>query len=352
MMAKSWLLAEFFLRTISSGNDDAEVFLVGGIGEVCTAVEHRRRGLSTALLKNAIAIMRERKLHISSLHAAPTFFPLYESLGYTHTMRGNRWSTVRLTTLAQSENVTVTKSSFRVRPAEFPGDAETLQRLHAQYSEDRLAGCLVRSKNYWTQYLSQELENSLFLLTFSSRNNENNGETILAWLSLRSINGTLEEGDGIPGFQIQEFGRNLSTVGGEPIPTSLALGRLIAHICFSKKYESRSSSTTNPLIEEREDLVVWLKLPGFVRDEIIDEDGNISSNDEFRFDSESESIEFDNGWMYQILIPSSNTDEADEWGAKSRTAASDFLDFVREGNSKENLINHKREHFVWPSDSF
>mmetsp|Transcript_27926 Transcript_27926/g.75944 ORF Transcript_27926/g.75944 Transcript_27926/m.75944 type:complete len:445 (-) Transcript_27926:655-1989(-) len=344
-----------FLRTISSGKDDGKVFRVGGIGEVCTAVEHRRRGLSAALLRSAIAIMMERQLQISSLHAAPTFFPLYESLGYTHTVRGNRWSTVLLTSLAKSKDAAATATCCRVRRAEFPRDAEQLQELHAQYSENRLAGCLVRSKDYWTQYLSQELGESLFLLTFSSKKSETDDETIIAWLSIRSMKGALEKRGGIQGFQIQEFGRNLSTAAGESIPTSRALVELIDHIIIlsRRKDESSSSPSNNALRVERENLLVWLKLPGFVRDEIRAEDGNSSSNEEFRFDWESEDTEMDNGWMYQTLIPSSNKDENDREQCIQRgVAALDFLDFVRKGIDEESVTNHQREHFVWPSDSF
>ena len=110
------------LRTISTGRrrpsqekDDEVINLTlncGGIGEVCTDITHRRRGLSTILLTNAIQIMKERTdIHISSLHASFQFFPFYKSLGYISTCTsssgsdtnccngssGNRWSTVPIT---------------------------------------------------------------------------------------------------------------------------------------------------------------------------------------------------------------------------------------------------------------
>jgi hypothetical protein len=57
-----------FLRTITGTNG---VLRAGGIGEVCTAMNHRRRGLSAKILENAIAIMKDRDdLQVSSLHAA------------------------------------------------------------------------------------------------------------------------------------------------------------------------------------------------------------------------------------------------------------------------------------------
>eukprot|EP00532_Pseudo-nitzschia_australis_P006905 CAMPEP_0168165166 /NCGR_PEP_ID=MMETSP0139_2-20121125/1341_1 /TAXON_ID=44445 /ORGANISM="Pseudo-nitzschia australis, Strain 10249 10 AB" /LENGTH=500 /DNA_ID=CAMNT_0008082263 /DNA_START=39 /DNA_END=1541 /DNA_ORIENTATION=- len=392
-----------FLRTISmpdtsGGKEDSDVYTAnvktfalplraGGIGEVCTSVEHRRRGISTALLKSAIAVMKERGLHLSSLHAAPIFFPLYEAMGYSSTTSGNRWSTVLLTTtsmstLAKSKDVYVhanttktTTESYSycvVRPAKFPQDTEKLQKLHSRYSEERLTGCIVRSsKYYWTNYLSKELEGSLFLLTLPAGKSEGNvddddKETILAWLSLQPTKLSLNGQEGHPGFQIQEFGTNLS------IPTSLAVGRLVAHstAVASRKSQHSDDSSSNAVAAEckciTEDLVVWLKLPGFVRDEIRAEDGNSSNKDEFRFDWKSERTEVDNGWMYQALLPPPNVDETDvETGtdtdtstntdlAKTRAVASDFLEFVRKGSNAGNIANHQmpREHFVWPSDSF
>ena len=389
-----------FLRTISmpdtsGGKEDSDVnaanvktfpfhLRAGGIGEVCTSIEHRRRGISTALFKSAIAVMKERGLHISSLHAAPIFFPLYESMGYSSTTSGNRWSTVLLTTtstslIAKSKDVdtntimttTESYSYCVVRPAKFPEDTEKLQKLHSRYSEERLTGCIVRSsKDYWTNYLSQELEGSLFLLTLPAGKSESNAndddETILAWLSLQPTKLSLNGEKGHPGFQIQEFGTNLS------IPTSLAVGRLVARstAVTLRKGQPGDNSSNNAVAAEckciTEDLTVWLKLPGFVRDEIRAEDRNSSKNDQFRFDWKSERTEVDNGWMYQALLPPPNVDKTGvETGtysdtntntdlAKTRAVASDFLEFVRKGSNAGKIANHHmlREHFVWPSDSF
>jgi predicted acetyltransferase len=69
----------------------------GGIGEVCTDAEHRKRGLSKMLLQNVISIMKERQLQISLLHAAAVFFPVYQKAG-GYAGSTSHWSVVQVTT--------------------------------------------------------------------------------------------------------------------------------------------------------------------------------------------------------------------------------------------------------------
>lgn len=146
-----------FLRTLSLGNltenDNQTTVLAGGIGEVCTDPLHRLKGLSKALLRNAIAIMKERQLQVSLLHAAPPFFPVYESCGYRCSKSYWMDVDVDVTKLPQSD---FTSGGKRVRRAQFPQDTDCLQRIHQQFSEQRLAGCIIRSKEYWNRYLSGE----------------------------------------------------------------------------------------------------------------------------------------------------------------------------------------------------
>ena len=142
-----------FLRTIStgSGSTKGRNLSAGGIGEVCTSNDHRRRGLSKMLVQNCIQIMKERKLQLSLLHAAPNFFPVYAKIGNYVTSK-SCWSTIEvdLKTLSSSTTTTATTISlsskkYSIRKAIFPNDSNRLSQLHQQYSERRFAGCIVRS---------------------------------------------------------------------------------------------------------------------------------------------------------------------------------------------------------------
>eukprot|EP00751_Fragilariopsis_kerguelensis_P010688 CAMPEP_0170786644 /NCGR_PEP_ID=MMETSP0733-20121128/17771_1 /TAXON_ID=186038 /ORGANISM="Fragilariopsis kerguelensis, Strain L26-C5" /LENGTH=436 /DNA_ID=CAMNT_0011132621 /DNA_START=795 /DNA_END=2105 /DNA_ORIENTATION=+ len=166
-----------------------------------------------------------------------------------------------------------------VRQAKFPQDTEQLHQLHRIYSEQRLVGCIIRSKEYWTNYISQELKGSLFVLiiqpatskqqhnddsnnesdddTDNGNDNDNNNndqdddtednknvevkDVIVAWLSLRytgttnaaTTSSSSENDDDkdegcrrVCSFQIQEFGMNLSFlpdhISSSPSPSSLS----------------------------------------------------------------------------------------------------------------------------------
>ena len=182
-----------FRKRVSLGN--GKTVPAGGIGEVCTAVDHQRRGLSKCLLRNAIDIMKLRHMEISFLHAAPEFFPVYERVGgYTSTK--SKWSVATLK-LDQLNAATAANDSslsiYTTRLAEFPKDTKRLQLLHQAYSEQQLAGCIVRSEDYWNTYLAQELHGTLFVL----ENSTTGVNVVMAWMSLR------QRGDR---YQMREFG--------------------------------------------------------------------------------------------------------------------------------------------------
>ena len=318
-----------FLKDISTGVSDEKgptILRSGGIGEVCTDVKHRRRGISKKLLENAIVIMEERSdVQISSLHAAPTFFPLYALLGYSappvsNPSGGNRWSTVDIR-WTPSRRETTNDSEFRIRLAEFPRDTEILQNLHSKYSEERLAGCILRSEDYWNDYLSKELAGSLFVLVSKEEN-------ILAWLSLKASNG----GDL---FCVQEFGIDLPFLKQHE---SLSMDRVVTNLVAHAIEEQTTLSSTT--------IASSVKLPGFVSDEIRScQDSKLRDNVLPSIDWESERTEIDRGWMYRGV------------GNSGTALTDDFLCFVEgtvttpsEGITNQQL--RRREHFVWPSDSF
>ena len=371
-----------FLRTISTGNGNGTVLRAGGIGEVCTTMDHRRRGVSTKLLENAIAIMEERTdLQVSSLHAGPAFFPLYESLGYlcppaSNPSGGNRWSTVDFywkTKFVKRElvdraadndndnddddndyddddeddehNKTTrdeygrrrTKSDMigdlQLRPAQFPRDTETLQTLHAKYSEERFGGCMVRSKEYWNDYLSKELEGSLFVLVLPCGTF---GDRILAWISVKPL-----KSEGNLSYCIQEFGMDSLYFEEDRLPTGWVVICLLTHAIANLEDESSSLLlAAKAKAETTSEMTFSLTLPGFMWDEAVDYQGRSL----LRFDWASERTSIDRGWMYRGLGASRGTTTADT------TVADGFLDFVRGIDIPSG--QPQTEHFVWPSDSF
>ena len=344
----------------------------GGIGEVCTDVHHRRRGLSKKLLETAIDIMEHENariagdFQISSLHAAPTFFPLYESLGYSapplsNPSGGNRWSTVdfhwkqRNSKEPESNNqqttgrTTTNTDLFRmIRTAEFPRDTQVLKPLHARYSEDRLVGCIVRSQEYWNNYLSQELEGSLHVM-------ESNAGQIVSWLSLKrdSSIGNV--------FSVREFGIDASFLENnqqqheqeqeeESLSMDHIVGALVAHAIEAiVGVDGRSSSAIRSS----------LKLPGFVSDEIRSCETIRDTKDKSKnlpyFDWESECTEIDRGWMYRSVgkRKKGNRCVGNEKREKETAATNEFLGFVQGiTTTPSEKPFTRREHFVWPSDSF
>jgi predicted GNAT family N-acyltransferase len=245
-----------FLRTLS------ENVSAGGIGEVCTAAEHRRRGLSNMLLRNVLDIMKERKLSVSLLHAAPAFFPLYESVGYVSSR--SEWSILSISR-AKLQKFAAEQSTYRsplrIRDATFPDDTDRLHSIHQIFSEQRFAGCIVRSKEYWNKYLSVEMKGSLFVLEES--------DIVIAWLSLR------QRGDRI---QLREFGYDDASSDGIGLDRALFL--LLAQAL--KRVENVSDND-------------WtLAFPTFLVD---------ACHKEYLSFVEWESIrrEDDLGWMYKIL---------------------------------------------------
>lgn len=142
--------------------------LVYGIGEVCTDPQHRRRGLSSRLLNDAHRdIIKEG---VSVLHASASFFSFYERLGYQSVR--TRWTQVHVEVPQLPA-----QESRQIRPANFALDTEGLMQVHSEYSRARFMG-LRRTKDYWHEYLSAELENDLHV-------DEDSKGRICSYLALR-----------------------------------------------------------------------------------------------------------------------------------------------------------------------
>ena len=244
-----------FCRHVSDGKGGS--IAAGGIGEVCTDSNHRRRGLSKLLLQDAIEIMATKGMKVSLLHAAPAFFPVYESVGYACTL--SEWSVVPIDR-SKLETSSSDDNNMNVRLASFPEDTEKLMMLHQQLSESRFCGCIVRSKEYWNTYLSEELRDSLWVYT---RDND-----IVGWLSLRP------RGDR---YQLREFGCGSTKV---------------YEILSVLMYHGTKEIQTNQLD---------LHLPTFVLENLKKSYDASQSSIESFVDWEKAMCENDHGWMYKPL---------------------------------------------------
>ena len=325
-----------FVRTISSGSFDdgcgdavaaAVQVRAGGIGEVCTSNQHRKRGLSKILLLDCLRIMKEQlNLQVSLLHAAPVFFPVYEkSGGYKCTK--SEWSSIQISYNSTVEPLSSSSSSpafrYHVRLASFPNDTFRLQSLHQQYSERRFAGCIIRSEEYWNTYLSKELDNSLFVLTKTNASDD----IIVAWLSIRQR--------GENRYQLREFGVDTSA-NDDDISTDLAMEYLLPH-AMNELLDNQAKSLEP----------CTLVLPSVVLDETrrsSSESGASSSR--FAVDWSTASSENDLGWMY---LPLNKEDVATAWLDSIIVNPNDDS---RTDKGASTTRTQNRRHLIWPADSF
>ncbi len=333
-----------FRRTLSiPGHNHMEV---GGIGEVCTSIEHRRRGLSSILLKDAIQIMKslsyssssssssfsssveeEQRMSCSLLHAFPDFRPVYSKVGGYVSVK-SEWSVipVRLKTLLTETETTIIPSPTRgggdgtyiIRHAKFPNDARQLKQLHKEYSEQRLI-TIVRSEEYWKKYVSAELGDALWVLSMKqSKSTENaqpndtataadtsENDTIVAWLSLR----TREDR-----FQLREFGVDKKYTNNNTT-TALAM-KFLLRVALDQLGVFTSTYKGD---------VVSLVLPSFILSEVKHE---IDTAVAF-LDIDNAVEENDYGWMYIHM------DNSQPSVVEITTRETDPI-----------------QHLIWPTDSF
>lgn len=278
-----------FFRRISRGSSANEI-PVAGIGEVCTDPTHRRRGLSKELLKDAFDLISEAGLEYSMLHAAPAFIPYYQSVGY-HSITSN-WKSIQVNQCKKSD------PKFSIRKARFPSDTNSLKPLHQVFSENRFSGCVIRSTEYWNNYVSVELKDSLFVCSSNGEGNADSSE-LLGCLSVRS-RGKTEAG--IPKFQLREFSVKLGCPSYFEV-FILLLDRALASVYSSECFPSRLSA------------------PAFILDEICQDE-----HAPHYLDINSRADEDDSGWMF-----------------RSHIVQVDITDFL------ETL---GKPHCLWPSDSF
>lgn len=315
----------------NSGNDGATTIEAGGIGEVCTSPNHQRRGLSKILLKDAINIMFTSRdntksngsggegggMSCSLLHANPEFRPVYNKIGGYKSVP-SRWSLVpiqlsKLTTKVTDVDYNSTKG-YTTRQAKFPNDVYQLQQLHTEYSEKRFI-TIIRSTEYWNDYVSAELGDSLWVLEEKVVEGGGKATKIIAWLAIR------KRGDR---YQLREFGVDRNHQSPIVNLTAFALKTLL---CVALKQAGED-------VHDNSDKIVNLLLPSVILSDIIQEsmkgetraDGDC---DYTFFDSKDIVEENDDGWMYVVF---------------DRSAPNVLELTLRESDPVP--------HLIWPTDSF
>mmetsp|Transcript_33670 Transcript_33670/g.41261 ORF Transcript_33670/g.41261 Transcript_33670/m.41261 type:complete len:381 (-) Transcript_33670:10-1152(-) len=281
-----------FKRVISPGNLSA-----GGIGEVCTSPEYRRRGLIKVLMDEADRIMRcEERMDVSLLHASPVFFPVYEKFGYECVT--SHWSVVELN--YKKLLMAVISDGFCVRPVR-ASDFEVLKSIHERQSEGVYAGCVVRSLEYWKEYIGNGGMDVFVLEVYGA---------VRGWISLRNRpNGR---------YQLRDFAVDCdipTITGGDGVAVHVStmngILALLSGVLKKEKIEQL----------EQENDKVELHLPTIILERVKNDEQNDAI-----FYWESVKEENDLGWMYKNLSGKEKTDMTN--------------------------ITATMPHLIWPADSF
>lgn len=126
-----------------------EPITVGGIGEVSTRPEYRRRGIATQLLKDSIRFMESRDIVVSVLFGSQRIYSI------------EGWEKVPRYYARQSFSANK-QSAWEVRPVNFDDEAEVkrLSDLYNGYAR-KFNGTVVRDDlAYWTQWVRTESANA------------------------------------------------------------------------------------------------------------------------------------------------------------------------------------------------
>ena len=126
-----------------------EPVTVGGIGEVSTRPEYRRRGLASQLLKDSIEFMEDSGIVLSSLHGSQR---IYSMEGWEKVPRY----------YARQPFAAQKQVGWEVRPVNFDDEAE-VQRIATLYDgyARKFNGPFVRDEiAYWTKWVRAESTNA------------------------------------------------------------------------------------------------------------------------------------------------------------------------------------------------
>ena len=311
-----------FLRDLASfGTDLSAAVRAGGIGEVCTDPDHRRKGLSNTLLRRAIGYMQSIGLEVSLLHASETFRKVYQKVGYVSCR--SRWVDVDFCASLSSVKCKMS-SEYSIRKIDFDGDVDTLSQLYNDYSVNRskCAGCIVRSKEYWDRYVSQEMilaSGCTLPLVLVDRDN-----APIAWLSLRVLNAEK--------LIVKDFGFRQNLLDPS-INVTLTLASLISEAIT--QYVGKNQQLSTP-VKDRVAIsipfLVWEEMKLFTSSKVAGK----SEDDIYGFNFTTVCQNNDDGWMYKVLNP----------------AGEQFVKSLLEGCNTKDNSNSDHQHILWPTDSF
>ena len=123
------------------------VVRLGGIGMVVTSEEHRRRGYSSALLRDAIAYMEAQHYDLSLLFT--TIQPFYMPLG---------WTSFPQTSfeLELHNKKTFAPSGWKSRPFDLEKDLTQISQIYDEHNKGR-TGTVLRSEKLWRDGYSQQV---------------------------------------------------------------------------------------------------------------------------------------------------------------------------------------------------
>ena len=126
-----------------------EPITVGGIGEVSTRPDYRRRGIATQLLQDSIRFMESRDIVVSVLFGSQRIYSI------------EGWEKVPRYYARQSFTADK-QSEWEVRPANFDDEVEVkrLSDLYNRYAR-KFNGTVVRDEiTYWTKWVRTESPNA------------------------------------------------------------------------------------------------------------------------------------------------------------------------------------------------
>ena len=123
------------------------VVKLGGIGMVVTSEEHRRRGYSSALLRDAIAYMEAQSYDLSLLFT--TIQPFYMPLG---------WASFPQTSfeLELHDKKSFVPSGWKSRSFDLARDLTQISQIYVEHNRGR-TGTVLRSENLWRDGYSQQV---------------------------------------------------------------------------------------------------------------------------------------------------------------------------------------------------
>jgi predicted GNAT family N-acyltransferase len=291
-------------KDVNSSTASIRQVKAGGIGEVCTDSRHRRRRLSAELLKDALMIMEHDKFALSFLHAAPEFFAVYQKFDYQ--CSATKWSIVRV---IRDDCFSLQEQLCRivVRPVNWSTDVPQLTRIHHKYSEQRYAGCIHRSLQYWEEYLQSEIPDMMVAV------DSDNDQKVVGWMSLQSKGGRV---------RVREFGAD--RLNGPSVHSLFAALLKSCGSIMPADLRAISSASLDPDFLWT-NAVFHLVVPTVLYDELHnDYESRAMTTCYLRW--EATIRDDDHGWMYRLL-------------------------------GKDNAVDMRTTdslspHFIWPSDSF